>query len=81
MKHKCATYGGETHGHRDSTDTVVDVTVRRAHRVGRDTSDVLDGLLGPSELSNDLLVGESGEEGVRPGVNRQLVSTGKEECG
>lgn len=64
----------ETHSLEDSTNTVVHVTVRRAEDVGREAGDVLDSFLGPSELGDDLLVGDCrGEvsEGLR-GKKRKM---------
>ena len=40
---------------------LLDVTERRTHHVGRNSKDILDDLLAPSELGNDFLVGQSGE--------------------
>lgn len=53
--------GNHAHGKSDGTDTVVDVTVRRAHGSGGDTEEGLDCLASPAEFSNNLLVGEVGQ--------------------
>lgn len=66
---------GHAHSHRDGTDTVVDVTIRRTHGVGRNTGDLTDSLASPAELSNDLLVGEGRERRVRPGVDGKLMAS------
>ena len=56
------------------TDTVVDITIRRAPVDGGDTNGINDGLLGPLQLGQDLLVRQRGHHGVRPGVDGDLVS-------
>lgn len=66
--------GGETHGAGNGADTIVNVTIRRTHCVGGDTSDFLDGLAGPAELGNDLLIGQGGKGRVGPSVDRELVT-------
>lgn len=58
----------------DGTDTVVDISVRGAPVDGGDADDGLNGLLGPLQFSNDLLVGEGGHGGVRPGVDGDMVA-------
>ena len=63
----------EAHSLRDGTNTVVDITVRGAPEVGGDTQHILDDLLAPSELSDDLLVGEGSHRRVAPGVDSNLV--------
>jgi len=67
--------GSKTHRQGDRTNTVINITVRRAHHVGGNTGDILDDLLGPTQLSNDFLIGKSGQGGVRPGVDCKLVLT------
>ena len=59
----------EVHGLCDGTDTVVDVTVRGPEEDGGDASDVLDCLASPTQLGNDLLVGQGSEGGMGPGVD------------
>ena len=61
--------GDEVHGLGDCTDTVIDVTIRGPEENGGDTSDVLDRLASPTELGNNLLVGQSSESGMGPGVD------------
>lgn len=61
--------GDEVHGLCDGTNTVVDVTVRGPEEDGGDASDVLDRLATPTELGNDLLVGQGSEGGMGPGVD------------
>jgi hypothetical protein len=63
-----------THLSSDVSDSVINVTVRRSESVWRNTDDIPDNLGGPSELSDDFLVAQSGERGVRPGVDRDLVT-------
>ena len=63
----------ETHGLRDRADTVVNIAVGRAPEGGGDTEHVLDDLLGPSELGDDLLVGERGHRRVAPSVDSNLM--------
>lgn len=53
---------------------LTNVTKGRTHRGGGDTKDTLDGLAGPSELSNDLRGGELGEGTVGPGVDGDFVA-------
>ena len=61
--------GDEVHGLGDCTDTVVDITIRGPEKDGGDTSDVLDRLASPTELSDDLLVAQGSEGGMGPGVD------------
>lgn len=61
--------GDEVHGLGDCTHTVVDITVRGPEEDGGDASDVLDRLASPTELSDDLLVGQGSEGGMGPGVD------------
>ena len=63
----------EAHSLRDGTDTVVDITVRGAPEVGSNTQHILNDLLAPSELSDDLLVGEGGHGMVTPSMYGNLV--------
>lgn len=65
---------GQTHLCSDGSDTVVDVTVRRPEGSGSDTDRVLDDLHRPTELGDDLGVGEVGQVRVGPGVDRDLVT-------
>jgi len=58
----------------DGSDSVVDISIGRSESVGSDTGNVPDDLGGPSELGDDLLVGQSREHGVRPCVDRELVA-------
>ena len=59
----------EVHGLGDCADTVVNVTIRGPEENGGDASDVLDRLASPAELGNNLLVGQSSESGMGPGVD------------
>ncbi len=61
--------GNEVHGLGDCTNTVVDVTVRGTEEDGGDASDVFDRLATPTELGNNLLVGQGSEGGMGPGVD------------
>lgn len=67
--------GSEVHGLADGTDTVVHITIRRAHRLGGNTSNLLDGLQVPAQLGNDFLVAEGGERTMRPGVERDFMAS------
>lgn len=58
----------------NGTDTVVDITIWGTDILHLETSDILDGLLGPLQLSNDLLVGEGGEGVVGPGVGGNVMA-------
>lgn len=51
---------------------VLNISVRRPKRVGCNTSDVPYGLHSPTELSDDLLVGERGQVRVRPSMDGKL---------
>lgn len=63
-----------THGKRDGADTVIDITIGRAHRVRRDSENLPHSLLRPAERSNDLLVGLRRQVCMLPSVHRNLVS-------
>lgn len=74
----------ETHLSSNSTDAVVNVSVRGTEGVGGYADGVLDSLLGPAELRDNLLVGELGEGCVSPSVDRDLVASkvlGNEDIG
>ncbi len=58
----------------DGTDTVVNITIWGTDILHLRASDVKDGLLGPLQLGNDLLIGEGGEGVVRPGVGGNVVA-------
>lgn len=66
---------GEAHCHGNGAHAVVNIAIRGTHGVRRNSSDILDRLLCPSQLRNDLLVGQRCEGRVRPGVHRELMST------
>lgn len=55
-------------------DTVVDVTIGRAHVLHSQASGGQDGLLGPLHLGDDLLIGQGSQGVVRPGVGGQVVA-------
>lgn len=56
------------------TDTVVDVTIWGADVLHSEASDLKDGLLGPLDLGDDLLVGEGGKGEVGPGVGGDVMA-------
>lgn len=63
----------EAHSLGNRTDTVIDITVRGAPVGGSNTKNVLDDLLRPTELGDDLFVREGSHGVVTPGVNGNLV--------
>ena len=63
----------EAHGGGNGTHTVVDITERRTPERRGDTGHVLDDLLRPPELSDDLLIRQRGHSGMTPSVHRELV--------
>lgn len=65
---------GHAHSLADRADTVINITIGRTHGVGRDTSDLTDGLTGPAKFGDDLIVGEGSEVGVRPRVSGELMA-------
>lgn len=64
----------ETHLCGNSTHAVVDVTIGRAESVGSYTDDILDSLLGPTKLGDDLLVCKRRKSAVGPCVDGKLVA-------
>lgn len=58
-------------------DTVINVTVGRAHVLEPAAGELVDELLGPLHLGHDLLVRESGQALVGPSVGGQVVTFGK----
>ena len=61
--------GNEVHRFGNGTDTVVDVTVGRPEEDGGHAGDVLDRLASPTQLGDNLLVGQGSEGGMGPGVD------------
>jgi hypothetical protein len=51
-----------------------DVSLRRAHGGWGNSKDLLDSLTGHAKFTDNLLVGEGGEESVRPGVDADFVT-------
>lgn len=58
----------------DCAYAVVNVTKGRTPAEGGDAEDVGDGLAGIVELAKDLLVGEGGHVGVRPGMHANFMA-------
>ena len=64
----------QPHRQGNSADSVINVTERGPHCIGRDAQDILDDLLGPSKLRDDLFVGQGGERsGVTPSMHGDVV--------
>ena len=53
---------------------MVVITVWRLHHCGCNTEDVLNDLLGPTKLSNDLFICLSSEDSMAPCVDTNLVT-------
>lgn len=51
-----------------------DVSLRRPHGGWGNSKNLLDGLARKAKFSDDLLVGESGQESVRPSVDADFVA-------
>lgn len=66
--------GGQAHLGGDGSNSVIDITVRRSERVGRDTDGFPDRLHCPTEFGDNLLVGQVGEVWMRPSVDGNLMS-------
>ncbi len=71
----CPHNGDKAHSKTNSTDTVVDITVRRTPVQGSDSSHILDDLLCPAELGNELLSRLGSSIAVTPGVHAELMLT------
>lgn len=56
-------------------ENTLDITIRRPHYNRRNTEDISNNLLGPTELSNDLFVRQSSKVRMAPSVNSNLVTS------
>jgi hypothetical protein len=66
--------GSQPHRQGNGTNPVIYVTIGRPHRVGRDAQDVLNNLLGPPKLRNDLFGGQGSKgSGVAPRVHGNVM--------
>ena len=70
----CPDHRSQADEFANSSDSVIDVSIRGPHCVRGDTSELPNNLLGPLQLQDDLLVGQGGEGSVRPGMHRELVT-------
>lgn len=64
----------QPHLRRHRPNAIIDIAIRRPERVGRHTRHVLDDLFRPTQLRNDLLIGQSRQGRVGPCVHRELVA-------
>jgi len=53
--------------------SLLDVTERRTHHIGRDSEDILYGLLSPSQFRDDLVVGKRRQRRMTPSVHADLM--------
>lgn len=56
-------------------DTVIVVTLRRTEVFGGDAANLLNDSLGPFQLDDNLLGSQRGKDVVRPGMDRDMVTT------
>lgn len=52
--------GNEAHGQGNSTNSVIDITVRGTECKGRNAEHVVDSLFGPAKFGDDLFIGQRG---------------------